>query len=94
MQLPATFTLRPGGTLSPATVSAPASVPIALTVVASGAGSHRVTVETPPKPHTLNVPASGGRFSLQYGRLPKGSYPILVDGVVRAHLIVGVAPGP
>lgn len=92
--LPATFTLRPGGALSPTSVSAPASIPVDVTVISVDIHPHRLTVRIPPKPRTVTVPPRGGRVSLRYGRLPSGTYPILIDGVVQAHLVIGVQPGP
>lgn len=93
VELPATFTVRPGGTLTPATVSAPGSVPVLLTVISGDGRSHQVVVKLTPGSRTLRVPA-GGRASARFTRLAKGSYPVAVDGVVRGHLMVGVAPGP
>jgi len=94
VELPATFHLRPGGRLDPTQVSAPASVPVAVTVYNYDTQSHKLTVKIPPTPRTLSVPADGEHVSLRYGRLPNGSYEILIDGAVRAQLVVGVAPGP
>jgi hypothetical protein len=91
--LPATFTLSPQGALSPASVSGPTGVPILLTIVSRDSRDHEVTVGTRPT-RKLAVPPGVGRVSIKLGVLPKGTYSITVDGSVRGHLIVGVAPGP
>ncbi len=91
--LPATYTLGPGERLIPATVSAPKSVPILLTLVSHDAGTHQVAIDVKPQPRTLTLPASG-RASAKLGVLPAGSYTITVDGKPRGRLVVGVQPGP
>ena len=91
--LPATFSLSPQGSLSPASVSAPKNVPILLTIVSRDSRDHQVVVGTRPT-RKLAVPPGIGRVSAKLGVLPPGTYSITVDGSVRGHLIVGVAPGP
>jgi hypothetical protein len=93
VELPATFTVRAGGAIMPSTISGPASVPVLLTVVSEDRAPHQLVVRTPPRPRALRVPP-GGRASIRLGAPPRGSYPILLDGTVRAHLVIGVAPGP
>lgn len=92
VRLPATFTIAPGGALSPPTVSGPGGVPIQLTVVSHDRRPHEVTLRASP-PRRLAVAADRATTLLIVG-LRNGSYAIEVDGVKRAKLIVGVAPGP
>jgi hypothetical protein len=89
---PATFVIRPGGALSPSTVSTVASVPIELTVVSGDGKAHRVLLSS-PTPHALSIPARR-RASVLVTGLRAGRYRISVDGVARGVLVVGFMPGP
>jgi hypothetical protein len=90
--VPATFKIEQGGSLSPPTVSSPAGFAVALTLADRDGKPHRVVVKT-PTPLMLTVPAHGYVYSL-LSRLPKGTYPIDVDGSARGALVVGASPGP
>jgi hypothetical protein len=90
--VPATFIVRPGGAVSPPTVSSPAFLAVQLTVVSGDGQPHRVVLHT-PNPHSLSVPA-GGRAAILIGGLRAGRYVLDVDGTARAALIIGGEPGP
>jgi hypothetical protein len=89
VRLPATFTIRPGGALTPPTVGAPTGVAVHLTLISGDHAAHRAAVAG----HTLSV-AAGGRASVLLSGLRKGNYPLTVDGVRRGTLVIGVQPGP
>jgi hypothetical protein len=91
-RVPATFTIQQGGAVVPATVSSPAFIAIRLTVVSADGNSHHVVL-LGPRPSSLSVPAQGQASALVPG-LKAGRYPLQVDGVTRAALIVGGEPGP
>lgn len=92
VRLPATFTIGAGGGLSPLSVTAPAGVPIELTVISGDGKPHQVVLKA-PHPQTLGVPA-GGRASTAVTRLPAGQHPIEVDGATKGSLVIGGQPGP
>ncbi len=93
VRLPATFTIKPGGTLSPPAISAPAAVPIALTIVSGDGRSHHIVLEL-AKPEALSV-AAGGRVSVLLTAVRNGTYPVTLDGRRDAgSLTIGAAPGP
>src|SRR5436305_4550717 len=69
VRLPAVFTVKPGGSLSPPTVSAPAGVPVVLTVISGDGKGHKVTAKIPPPPRMLTLPA-GRRAAVHLGTLP------------------------
>jgi hypothetical protein len=89
VRLPATFTIGAGEKLSPPTVSAPSGVTVQLTVIAHDGRPHRVEVAS----RRLAVPAGGSASALLSG-LRKVSYAVVVDGVKRGALVIGVQPGP
>ena len=91
-RLPATFKIRPADMLTPPTVTAPAHIPVALTVISGDARSHRVLVRTPIQ-YALTVPAHG-RGSILLTDLKAGRYPLDIDGTARGALVIGGAPGP
>jgi hypothetical protein len=80
------------GAVNPSTVSAPAFLAIALTIVSGDGRRHRVVVRTPAA-HSLTVPG-GGRASLLIGGLKAGSYAVVIDGRRAAMLVIGGEPGP
>jgi hypothetical protein len=90
-RVPATFTVAAGGTLTPPEISVPVHYRVELTFLDHG-GAVAVRVLT-PHPVTLNVPA-GGEASKVISGLPKGTYPIAVNGATRGSLVIGSAPGP
>jgi len=91
-RIPATFTIVPGGSLNPPTITAPAHIPVQLTVVSGDGRSHRVVLRT-PTPHALAVPAHG-HATVSITGLKVGHYALEVDGAVRGALVIGGAPGP
>jgi hypothetical protein len=92
VRLPATFTILSGDRLTPASVSAPASLAIQVTVVSGDGKSHRVLLRT-PTPYALAV-RPGGRASVLVGGLRPGRYVLLLDRAARGALVVGGQPGP
>jgi hypothetical protein len=89
VRLPATFKILPSGALSPPTVTAPARVPVLLTVVSGDGRAHRARVRA----HELMVPPHG-RASVLLTGLKNGRYALDIDGAPKGALVVGVAPGP
>jgi hypothetical protein len=90
--VPATFTISPGGKLSPPAVSVPSKVLVALRVSDRDHAAHLVVL-TASRLYSLHVGA-GGDAGLQIPGLPDGTYRILVDGVARGELSVGAQGGP
>ena len=91
-RIPATYTIVPGGSLNPPTITAPAHIPVQLTVVSGDGRSHLVVLRTEP-PRTLTVPAHGHATVLIAG-LRVGRYTLDVDSKPRGGLAIGGAPGP
>jgi hypothetical protein len=91
-RVPATFTVRASG-VSPATVSAPAFLAVALTVVSGDGKRHAVEVVLPSGRRQLNIPANGRASTLIPG-LKAGTYAVDIDGKPRAVLLIGDEPGP
>lgn len=91
-RLPATYTIKTGGSLNPPVVTAPAQIPVQLTAVSGDGRSHRVLLRTPVA-QALAVPAHGRATVLLTG-LKLGRYALDVDGVARGALVIGGAPGP
>lgn len=92
VRVPATFTVRSGGKLTPPQISLPAHLAVQVTVVSGDGHAHRVVVMT-PSPRTLSVSA-GGRASVLIGGLKVGRYPIELDGTAAGLLVTGAQPGP
>jgi hypothetical protein len=90
--VPANFAVK-GGKLIPPGVSAPAKVPIDITMVSKDGKAHQVLLEIPPKPRTLGVPASG-RLIVRVPGLRAGTYGIELDNHVAGGLVIGRSPGP
>ncbi|MEO6859498.1 MAG: hypothetical protein ABI323_13085 [Solirubrobacteraceae bacterium] len=91
-ELPANFTIKAGGTLSPPSVAAPGRTPILLTISTTDARTHHVALGT-PQGQRLTVRVGHPARVLLRG-LRDGSYAIEVDGHPRGKLIVGATPGP
>ena len=91
-RIPATYTIVSGGTLNPPTITAPAHIPVQMTVVSGDGRSHEVVLRTEP-PRALAVPAHGHATVLITG-LPLGHYALDVDGKPLGALVIGGAPGP
>ncbi len=92
-RVPASFAIE-GGKLVPAGISAPAKLPIDITVVSKDGKPHKLLLEIPPKPRTLGVAASGRLVVELPGGLPAGTYGIELDGHVAGGLVIGRKPGP
>ncbi len=92
VRVPATFTVRSGGKLTPPQISLPAHLAVQVTVLSGDGQAHRVVVMT-PSPRTLSVPA-GGRASVLIGGLKVGRYPLELDGTMAGLLVTGAQPGP
>jgi hypothetical protein len=84
--------IRPGPTLDPPTVSAPAFIAVQLTLISADGKGHLVRLNVRGD-HTLRVPA-GGRVSTLIAGLREGRYSLLVDGAPRGALNIGGEPGP
>jgi hypothetical protein len=82
----------PGGSLNPPTITAPAHIPVQLTVVSGDGRSHQVVLRTEP-PRALAVPAHG-RATVLIAGLRVGRYTLDVDSKPRGGLAIGGAPGP
>lgn len=91
-RIPATYTIVSGGSLNPPTITAPAHIPVQLTVVSGDGRSHEVVLRTEP-PRALAVPAHGRATVLITG-LRVGRYTLDVDSKPRGGLAIGGAPGP
>lgn len=91
-RVPASFTLRAGGVLSPPNVSSPAFIAIRLTIQSLDARAHLVEIRTPLH-HSLTVPAHG-HATVQIPGQRQGNYAIAVDGITRGALVIGGEPGP
>ncbi len=88
-RVPATFTIKPGGTVTPPTITVPAHFRVQLTVISGDGRTHRVVLHG----QSLAVPAHGQASAL-FHALPTGNYPLQVDGAPRGVLTIGGAPGP
>jgi hypothetical protein len=89
VRLPASFTIGPGGKLTPPFVTAPAGVLIGLTLISGDGKLHHVTLGR----EVIAVPA-GGRTYLALRGLAIGRHSLIVDGAPRGTLIVGGSVGP
>ncbi len=90
--MPATFTVLSSGAISPPTISVPVGYVVQVTFIDHGSTTAHVIVHT-PKPLDIVAPPGGDGFLL-VSRLPKGTYPIQVNGATRGSLTIGAAPGP
>jgi hypothetical protein len=88
VRVPARFTIQPGGSVTPSTITIPAHLPVELIVV-SNARAHRITLRST----SLTVAPHAQAEALIDG-LRAGSYPLHIDGAARALLTIGGAPGP
>lgn len=89
--IPAAFLLQ-NGKLSPPAVAVPAGVTIALGVNNRDHARYTVVLVAQGR-HTMHLgPVTGAVLSVS--ALPKGSYPVLVDGSRQATLTVGATGGP
>lgn len=91
-RIPATFTIVPGGSLNPPTITAPEHIPVQVTVVSGDGRPHSVVLRTPTT-RAFAVPAHGHATVLLTG-LKLGRYALDVDGTARGTLVIGGAPGP
>jgi hypothetical protein len=81
------------GTLSPHTVAVPAGYNVQVTFLNHGGSTESVIIHTKP-PVTLLIPAHGHSSAIEK-HLPKGTYPISINGRDDAgSLVIGAAPGP
>jgi hypothetical protein len=88
VRVPARFTIRADGSVTPPTVTIPADLPVELIVV-SNRRPHRIALRAT----TLTVRPHAQAEALIDG-LAAGSYPLEVDGVPKAVLRIGGNPGP
>jgi hypothetical protein len=88
VRVPARFTILPGGSVTPPTVTIPAHLPVELIVVSNGQ-PHRITFRTT----TFTIAPHQQAEKLIDG-LKAGSYPLKVDGTAKAALTIGGSPGP
>jgi hypothetical protein len=93
VRLPASFTIRAGGVLTPPSIAAPKHTDIQLSVTSADGKTHSVAIQASPHYYYLKVrPGSPARALLR--ELRDGHYAITVDGAKRGILIVGAVPGP
>jgi hypothetical protein len=83
----ASFIVRSGGVLAPASISATNAGAIELRVVSHDSRRRRVLLRT-PTPQAITVPGHGHASMLVTGLTP-GRYRIDVDGVARGTLLIG-----
>jgi hypothetical protein len=88
-RVPATFTIKPGGAVTPPTITVPPQFPVQLTVISADGREHHAVLHG----ESLVVPARGKASTLIRG-LRAGSYPLELDGARRGVLVIGGAPGP
>jgi hypothetical protein len=81
-----TFTVRPGGSLAPASLVSTAAGPIELRVVSDDGHQRRIVLRT-GSPQALTVPAHG-RASMLVTGLGPGRYALEVDGRARGSLLI------
>jgi len=86
------FSIRPGGRLSPRSVSAPAFLAVDVSVTSADGHAHGVLIQA-DRDYRLQVPP-GGSDTVRIGGQRAGEYPILVDGRSAGHLSIGGEPGP
>ena len=91
-EIPAVFTIRAGGRLSPTVVSVPKNTTI-LVQATDGDSSAHVLKITGPHAGTLAM-APGKTASLTMPGLASGFYLVAIDGRVGARIAVGGSPGP
>jgi hypothetical protein len=91
VRVPATFTLQ-GGRLSPATVTVPPLLAIAVSVRNLDARARMVTVRG-ERFYRIAVPPRGRAARTLPGQRA-GEYAVVVAGGGRAKLVVGGEPGP
>jgi hypothetical protein len=91
-RIPAMFTIGPGGAVTPPTITAPAHLPVQVTVISGDGRAHKAVLHTPIV-YVLAVPAHG-RATVLIANLKAGRYPLVVDGTARGALAIGGAPGP
>jgi hypothetical protein len=91
-RIPATFTIVTGGALRPPTITAPAHLPVQVTVISGDGRAHKAVLHTPTA-YVLAVPAHG-RATVLIADLKSGHYPLVVDGTARGALDIGGSPGP
>lgn len=92
VRVPATFTVRPGGALSPRSISAPAFLAVDVTVVSADGRAHAVLVHA-GHVYRLSVPR-GGSDTVRIAGQRAGEYPVDVDGRAAGRLSIGGEPGP
>jgi hypothetical protein len=90
--VPATFTVRAAGKVSPPTITIPAHYPVELTVVSGDGRAHRAVLRT-TKPYPLSVPAHS-HASVRVPAPRVGQYALAIDGSRAATLVIGGQPGP
>ncbi len=91
-RVPATFTVLSSGALSPPTISVPVGYVVQVTFIDHGSTTAHAIVHT-PRPLSIVAPPGGDAYLL-VSHLPKGTYPIDVNGTARGSLTIGSAPGP
>jgi hypothetical protein len=92
VRIPAAFTIAAGGGVTPPLISAPADVTIELQLHNTDSRAHRVQLSVPHFA-SISVPAGASKTTDVTG-VPKGTYRLLIDGALRARIVVGAVPGP
>jgi len=92
VRLPAKFTIRSGGALTPPVIAAPKHTEVALTIASGDGKLHTVVLDTPRRYRLVVHPGSPSKLVLR--GVPNGTYAVLVDGARKGQLVIGAAPGP
>jgi hypothetical protein len=87
-ELPALFTITPGGGLDPTAVSLPTVRAVRLAVVSKDGRGHRIAVRMPLGLRGVTVAAHGRAAAVISGVRP-GRYVVDVDGLARGVILVG-----
>jgi hypothetical protein len=92
IRVPASFTVAPGGRLTPPTITVPPFLAVEISIRAADGRPHRLVLQTAP-PHALRV-AAGKRAALGIPGLRAGRYPVMLDGRRAGALVAGGEVGP
>lgn len=92
VRVPAAFAVA-NGRLTPPTITVPPFLAVEISLTARDGKPHRLVVRT-PTPHTLRVPAAGGRAAIRIPGLRAGHYAVLLDGRRAGALVAGGEVGP
>jgi hypothetical protein len=92
IRVPASFVVKPGGRLTPRTITVPPFLAIEISLRAEDGKPHRLVLATTP-PHALRVGAAG-RAAVRIRGLRAGRYAVMLDGRRAGALVAGGEVGP